>query len=55
MPDYVDRYHRDGFVHIPDLLPAAEMPALVAAVDEAVAKRKTFDSRPLAEKNAYEQ
>jgi len=55
MPDYVERYHRDGFVHIPDLLPAAEMPALVAAVDEAVAKRKTFDSRPLAEKNAYEQ
>src|SRR5580698_7511179 len=31
------------------------MPALVAAVDEAVAKRKTFDSRPLSEKNAYEQ
>ena len=55
LAEYAERYHRDGFVHIPGLLPAAEMPALVAAVDEAVAKRKALDSRQLAEKSLYEQ
>ena len=55
MQDYVTRYRRDGFVHIPDLLPAAEMPALAAAVDAAVATRKTRDTRALVDKSLYEQ
>ena len=55
MQDYVDRYRGQGFVHVPGLLPAAEMPALAAAVDEAVAKRKTHDTRALEDKSPYEQ
>ena len=55
MEAYVERYRRDGFVHIPDLLPAAEMPALAAAVDAAVSKRKALDGRALEEKTLYEQ
>jgi ectoine hydroxylase-related dioxygenase (phytanoyl-CoA dioxygenase family) len=55
LQDYVERYREQGFVHIPDLLPAAEMPVLIAAVDAAVAKRKTHDTRALADKSLYEQ
>jgi ectoine hydroxylase-related dioxygenase (phytanoyl-CoA dioxygenase family) len=55
MQAYVERYRRDGFVHIPGLLPADEMPALAAAVDAAVAKRKTHDKRTLEDKSPYEQ
>ena len=55
MDAFVERYRRDGFVHIPGLLPADEMPALAAAVDAAVAKRKTHDTRSLDEKSPYEQ
>jgi ectoine hydroxylase-related dioxygenase (phytanoyl-CoA dioxygenase family) len=55
MEAFVERYRRDGFVHIADLLPAAEMPALAAAVDAAVAKRKTHDRRTLEDKSPYEQ
>jgi ectoine hydroxylase-related dioxygenase (phytanoyl-CoA dioxygenase family) len=52
---YAERYRRDGFVHIPGLLPTEEMPALAAAVDEAVARRKALDTRSLSEKTLYEQ
>jgi ectoine hydroxylase-related dioxygenase (phytanoyl-CoA dioxygenase family) len=55
MDAYVERYRRDGFVHVPALLPAAQMPALAAAVDGAVAKRKALDTRTLGEKSLYEQ
>ena len=55
MDAFVERYRRDGFVHVPGLLPSAEMPALAAAVDAAVAKRKTHDTRTLGEKSPYEQ
>ena len=55
MDAFARRYRRDGFVHIPDLLPAAEMPELAAAVDAAVAKRKTHDTRTLEDKSPYEQ
>jgi hypothetical protein len=55
MAAFVERYRRDGFVHIPGLLPADEMPALAAAVDAAVATRKTHDTRSLDEKSPYEQ
>jgi len=55
MQDYVERYRRDGFVHIPGLLPAAQMPAFAAAVDDAVALRKVLDTRSLADKSLYEQ
>lgn len=55
MQDYVARYRRDGFVHIPGLLPTDEMPALAAAVDDAVAKRKIHDDRTLEDKSPYEQ
>jgi ectoine hydroxylase-related dioxygenase (phytanoyl-CoA dioxygenase family) len=55
LQDFVERYRRDGFVHIPGLLPTDEMPALAAAVDAAVAKRKTHDKRTLEDKSPYEQ
>jgi len=55
MDAFVERYRRDGFVHVPGLLPAAEMPALAAAVDAAVARRKTNDTRTLEDKSPYEQ
>src|ERR1700749_2991702 len=55
MAAVVERYRRDGFVHVPGLLPAAEMPALAAAVDAAVARRKALDPRALGEKTLYEQ
>jgi hypothetical protein len=55
MQAYVAQYRRDGFVHVPGLLPAAEMPALAAAVDDAVAKRKRNDTRALQDKSPYEQ
>jgi len=55
LQDYAARYRRDGFVHIPGLLPAAEMPALAGAVDAAVANRKALDTRALSEKSLYEQ
>ncbi len=55
LSDYAERYRRDGYVHIPGLLPAADMPALAAAVDQAVAERKAHDTRALGEKTLYEQ
>jgi ectoine hydroxylase-related dioxygenase (phytanoyl-CoA dioxygenase family) len=52
---YAAEFQRNGFVMVPDLLTAEELTRYGKAVDEAVARRKRFDQRPLAEKSAYEQ
>lgn len=52
---YAAQFRRDGFVMVPDLLAADELERYGAAVDEAVAHRKRFDSRQLGEKTPYEQ
>jgi len=51
----VEAFRRDGFVHAPGLLSAAEIIEYGAAVDVAVARRKARDTRTLAEKTPYEQ
>ncbi|HEY1415607.1 MAG TPA: phytanoyl-CoA dioxygenase family protein [Caulobacteraceae bacterium] len=51
----ISAYRRDGFVHVPSLLPSADMAAFGEAVDEGVARRKALDIRPLSEKSLYEQ
>lgn len=51
----VERYRRDGFLHLRGLLPASEVERLGAAVDHAVATRKARDTRKVAEKTPYEQ
>ncbi len=51
----VARYRADGFAHVRGVLTPAEVARYRAAVDEAVATRKTRDARPLAEKSPYEQ
>ncbi len=48
-------YTRDGFVAVRGLIDPAELTALAAAVDAAVARRKGRDTRTLAEKSRYEQ
>ncbi len=50
-----ERFRRDGFVVVPDLLTADELGRYGRAVDEAVARRKRFDARKLGEKSLYEQ
>jgi len=55
LTDLVERYRRDGFVHARGLIPAGEVEMLASAVDDAVAKRKAHDTRPLSEKSPYEQ
>src|ERR1700693_757515 len=52
---YAAQFRRDGFVMVPDLLSADELERYGAAVDEAVARRKRFDTRKLGEKSPYEQ
>jgi ectoine hydroxylase-related dioxygenase (phytanoyl-CoA dioxygenase family) len=52
---YAAEFRRNGFVMVPALLSAEELSRYGDAVDEAVARRKRFDQRPLAEKSAYEQ
>ncbi|HYR79863.1 MAG TPA: phytanoyl-CoA dioxygenase family protein, partial [Candidatus Dormibacteraeota bacterium] len=52
---YAEDFRRDGFVMVPDLLSANELAGYGAAVDEAVARRKRFDTRALGEKSPYEQ
>jgi len=54
-PPLVEHFRRDGFVVVPDLLDAAEVVRFGAAVDAAVALRSRHDTRPLAQKSAYEQ
>jgi ectoine hydroxylase-related dioxygenase (phytanoyl-CoA dioxygenase family) len=52
---YAEEFRRNGFVMVPDLLSAEELDRYGAAVDEAVARRKRFDTRKLGEKTSYEQ
>jgi ectoine hydroxylase-related dioxygenase (phytanoyl-CoA dioxygenase family) len=52
---FAERFRRDGFAVVPDLLTPEELDRFGRAVDEAVARRKRFDSRALAEKSLYEQ
>ena len=53
--ELIERFRRDGFVVVPDLLTDAELEKFGAAVDRAVAERKRGDDRVLAEKSLYEQ
>ncbi|HEY6421360.1 MAG TPA: phytanoyl-CoA dioxygenase family protein [Candidatus Binataceae bacterium] len=52
---YIERFRRDGFVVVPDMLSGEELDHYRRAVDEAVARRKRGDHRKLAEKSLYEQ
>ena len=51
----IEAFRRDGFVVVPDLLTEAELERYGAAVDAAVASRRAWDTRVLAEKSRYEQ
>lgn len=53
--DQIDAFDRDGYVVIPELLSEEDLARYGAAVDEAVARRKGHDKRPLEEKSTYEQ
>lgn len=54
-PQQIEDFQRDGFVVIPDLLTVEETERFGAAVDRAVASRKSWDQRALSEKSRYEQ
>jgi ectoine hydroxylase-related dioxygenase (phytanoyl-CoA dioxygenase family) len=49
------QFRRDGFVHVPGVLPRDEVERLGAKVDTAVSSRKAKDNRRLEEKSLYEQ
>jgi ectoine hydroxylase-related dioxygenase (phytanoyl-CoA dioxygenase family) len=53
--DQIEKFRRDGFVVIDNLLTETEVEVFGAAVDRAVADRKGDDPRTLAEKSLYEQ
>ena len=53
-PTFVERFRRDGFVVIPDLLTMDELDHYRVVVTEAVRDR-TKDDLPLAEKSRYQQ
>jgi ectoine hydroxylase-related dioxygenase (phytanoyl-CoA dioxygenase family) len=53
--DLIDRFRRDGFVHVPALIDTAEIDRFAPLVDAAVRARKANDPRTLAEKSRYEQ
>jgi ectoine hydroxylase-related dioxygenase (phytanoyl-CoA dioxygenase family) len=53
--DAIERFRRDGFVVIPDLLTDDELDGYGAAVTAAVSRRTAGDQRPLAERSRYEQ
>lgn len=53
--ELVDRFQREGFVVVPDLLSAEELDRWTPIVDEAVRGRQAGDRRTLAEKSSYEQ
>ena len=52
---FAAQFRRDGFVMVPDLLSGDELDRYGAAVDQAVARRKRFDTRQLGDKTPYEQ
>jgi ectoine hydroxylase-related dioxygenase (phytanoyl-CoA dioxygenase family) len=51
----IDRFRRDGFVVVPDLLTADEVENFGAAVTAGVAARTASDERPFEEKSRYQQ
>lgn len=51
----IEKFRRDGFVVVPNLLSEQELERFGAAVDRAVRDRGSNDHRTLAEKSAYEQ
>ena len=53
--ELVQRFRRDGFVVVPDLLTDAEVDDYGTAVTNAVQARTADDDRPLAERSRYEQ
>lgn len=53
--DTIEKFRRDGFVVVPNLLSEEELERFGAAVDCAVRSRGSNDHRTLAEKSAYEQ
>jgi len=53
--DVIERYRRDGFIVIPDLLTDDELERFGAAVSAGVALRSAGDDRPLEEKSRYQQ
>ena len=54
-PTLTAAFSRDGFVVVPDLLDRSELDRHGRAVDAAVARRRSGDTRPLAERSRYEQ
>jgi ectoine hydroxylase-related dioxygenase (phytanoyl-CoA dioxygenase family) len=53
--ELVERFRRDGFVVVPDLLDPDEVEAYGARVTAAVKARTVGDTRSLAEKSRYQQ
>jgi ectoine hydroxylase-related dioxygenase (phytanoyl-CoA dioxygenase family) len=53
--EYVERFRKDGFVHVPNVLDPAALEVLGRAVDTGVETRKRHDDRKLEEKSLYEQ
>lgn len=53
--EYVDFYNRNGFVKIPNLVPADFIAYVNTIISSAVAIRKKDDLRTLAEKSDYEK
>src|SRR6185436_5342780 len=53
--DLIDAFQRDGYVVVPNLLNDEELKRYGAAVDAAVQKRMSWDTRGLDEKSRYEQ
>ena len=54
-PDLVERFRRDGFVVVPDLLTSEETERYGQLVTDAVHTRTAGDDRPLAERSRYQQ
>ncbi len=54
-PEQIERYRRDGFIVIENLLSDEELTRFGDAVDAGVARRSGDDARALAEKTPYEQ
>ena len=53
--DQIEKFRRDGFVVVPNLLTEDELERFGAAVDSAVRDRARNDHRRLDEKSPYEQ
>lgn len=54
-PEEIERFNRDGFLLVEDVLSPAELEHFGAAVTSAVAERGADDTREVADKTLYEQ